>query len=74
MNYFPYMNATEIATEAARLPLKDRKRGAAQLVMVNMREESDEWQEFHKRMDDRDPKNWVSLDDVKAKLLAPGLD
>ena len=68
------MNATEIATEAARLPLQERKRIIAQLVMVNMRENKDEWQELQKRMDDRDPKNWVSLDDVKAKLLAPGLN
>ena len=56
------------------MPLQEWKRIIAQLVMVNMREDKDEWQELQKRMDDRDPKNWVSLDDVKAKLLAPGLD
>ena len=74
MNYPPPINATEIATEAAPLPLQEWKRIIAQLVMVNMREDKDEWQELQKRMDDRDPKNWVSLDEVKAKLLAPGLD
>jgi hypothetical protein len=68
------MNATEIAQKAVRLPLADRKRVIARLVMANMRDEREEWDELQRRMDDRDPKNWVSLDEVKAKLLAPGLD
>ena len=68
------MNATEIVQEAVRLPVTERNRIIARLVMANMRDEKEEWNELQRRMDDRDPKNWVSLDEVKAKLLAPGLD
>jgi hypothetical protein len=68
------MNATEIVQEAVRLPVTERNRIIARLVMANMRDEKEEWDELQRRMDDRDPKNWVSLDEVTAKLLAPGLD
>lgn len=68
------MNATEIAQEAVRLPLIERKKVIARLVMANMRDEKEQWDELQRRMDDRDPKNWVSLGELKAKLLAPGLD
>ena len=68
------MNASEIANEAALLPVAERKRIIARLVMANMRDDKDEWNELQSRMDDRDPKNWVSLEDVKARLLAPGQD
>lgn len=68
------MNATEIAQEAMRLSVTERNRIIASLVMANMRDEQAEWSELQRRMDDRNPESWVPLDEVKAKLLASGLD
>lgn len=68
------MNTMEIAAEAAQLPAQERKKIIARLVMVNLREDQDAWNEVQRRMNDDDPNNWVSLDEVKAKFLAPGMD
>lgn len=62
------MNATEIAEEAVQSPAQERKKVIARLVMANLRDDSVAWQELQRRMDDRDPANWVALEDLKSLL------
>ena len=62
------MNAAEIAAEAVQLPADERRKVIAPLVMANLRDDGAAWQELQRRMDDRDPANWVSLDDLKSLL------
>lgn len=60
------MNLEIVEKEVATWPPEDQDRLAAYLTVLRLKRSPDHIQELTRRLDDREPANWVSLDDVKA--------
>jgi len=60
------MDLKVVEKEVASWAPEDQDRLAAYLTMLRLKRSPDHIQELTRRLDDRDPANWVSLDEVKA--------
>lgn len=63
------MTLAQIEQEALRLPGEDLRRLIARLVSVNLQRDDADWKEINRRLDDKDPGAWVTLDAAKAELF-----
>jgi hypothetical protein len=61
------VSLSEIQAQAAALSVEDRRKLAAYLVMLRMKE-AGEWDQAV-REDSPDREGWVSLEDAKRRLL-----
>jgi hypothetical protein len=68
------MTLAQIEQEALKLPGEDLRKLIARLVAVNVRRDDAGWEEINRRLDDKNPGSWVSLDAAKAELLQPDRD
>ncbi len=68
------MTLAQIEQEALTLPGEDLRKLIARLVSFNLRLDDADWQEMKRRMDDKNPDSWISLDAAKAELLRPDED
>lgn len=68
MWFTPRMSIETLKREAAALPLEERQHLMGFLVSLNVTEE--EREEMARKIDDRDPKNWLSLEQLDEKLKA----
>lgn len=57
----------EIKTEIARLPREDQDHLAAYLVHLRHEQDSKIRSEIAAKIDDKDPSNWISVDELKEK-------
>ncbi len=62
------MGITEIISEVDKLEPIDRKRLMSHLVLRRLRENEDYRKELSRRLDDKDPDHWVSLDKLKKQI------
>jgi hypothetical protein len=60
------MNLEVVEKEIATWSPEDQDRLAAYLTVLRLKRSPDYAQELTRRLDDRDPAHWVSLDKVKA--------
>jgi len=60
------MNLEVVEREVATWAPEDQDRLAAYLAVLRLKRSPDHIQELTRRLDDRDPVNWVSLNEVKA--------
>ena len=62
------MSITDLISEAEKLEAIDRKRLMSHLVLLRLRENDEYRKELTRRLDDKDPKNWVSLEELEKRL------
>ena len=60
------MSLEALKREAAALPPEERRHLMGFLVMLNMTDE--ERAELRRKMDDKDPSRWVTLEEAKERL------
>jgi hypothetical protein len=60
------MNLEVVEKEVAAWSPEDQDRLAAYLTVLRLKRSPDHAQELTRRLDDRDPAHWVSLDEIKA--------
>lgn len=60
------MNLEVVEREVASWEPEDQDRLAAYLTVLRLQRSPDHAQELARRLDDREPAHWVSLDKVKA--------
>jgi hypothetical protein len=60
------MNLEVVEREVASWEPEDQDRLAAYLTVLRLKRSPDHAQELTRRLDDREPEHWVSLDKVKA--------
>jgi hypothetical protein len=65
------MTLAQIEQEALRLPADEFHKLIVRLVSVNLRRDEEGWREINRRLDDKNPDSWVSLDAAKLELLRP---
>ena len=64
------MSFTEVQTQAAALPTEERRKLAAFLTMLRMKE-TGEW-EHATKPEAEDRTGWVSLEEARLRLLGEG--
>ena len=62
------MSMSEVMRQVAAWPRTRQKRLAAFLVHLRLRDDTAWRREMTRRIDDRNPKNWVRLEDLKKSL------
>ena len=62
------MSITEIISEVDKLEPIDRKRLMSHLVLRRLQENEEYRNELSRRLDDKDPDHWVSLDKLKKQI------
>ncbi len=60
------MDLEVVEKEVASWSPEDQDRLAAYLTVLRLKRSSDHAHELTRRLEDRDPANWVSLDEVRA--------
>ncbi len=60
------MDLESIGKEVATWAPEDQDRLAAFLTVLRLKRSPDHTQELTRRLDDRNPANWVSLEEVRA--------
>ncbi len=68
------MSLADIQREAEGLPADQQRALIARLVALNVRRDEQEWAEIQRRMNDRDPHSWVSLDKARELLFQSRAD
>lgn len=61
------MDLEVVEKEVATWVPEDQDRLAAYLTVLRLKRSPDHTRELTRRLDDRDPANWVSLDEVRAR-------
>lgn len=65
------MSIEQIVTEAAALPVMERKQLIGQLIAIGRAQHDVEFKRtLAERLDDGDPSHWVSYDELKRRLPA----
>ncbi len=64
------MSMAELMKVVASLPAEQQTELAAFLLHLRLRQDPDWKAEMTKRIDDKNPDNWVSLEDWKRELAA----
>jgi len=62
------MSLTQLKDLASHLPLKERRELIAYLVSLQTDSDEDFKKSLTKKIDDRDPNNWVELDDLRKRF------
>ena len=62
------MNMAELMREVSGLPTEQQKELAAYLLHLRLQNDTTWRAEMTRRIDDRDPSNWLSLDDWKKSI------
>jgi hypothetical protein len=65
------MTLAQIEQEALKLPGDDLRKLIARLIAANVQRDEAGWREINRRLDDKNPDSWVSLDAAKLELLRP---
>lgn len=68
------MTLSQLEQEALKLPGEDLRKLIARLVAVNLRRDEASWSEINRRLDDKKPDSWVSLDAARSELLRADAD
>lgn len=66
------MKLAEVQSEVAHWPDSEVNALAAFLTMLRLKRSDSDAAELNRRMDDKRPGSWISLDDLKKKLAAEG--
>ena len=71
----PTMSIEQIVTEAAAMPVTERKQLIGRLIAIGRAEQDAEFKRtLAERIDDGDPSHWVSYDELKRRLPADAAD
>lgn len=62
------MSVLEIKREIAKLPTEERRELAAFLVTLRHGETKEFREKMARKIDDKDPANWVSLEELDRRL------
>jgi hypothetical protein len=62
------MSMAELMREVAGLPVKRQNELAAYLLHLRLQHDQGWQKEMGRRIDDRNPKNWVRLEDLEKSL------
>ena len=69
------MSIEQIVSEAATMPVAERKQLIGRLIAIGREQQDAEFKRtLAERIDDGDPSNWVSYDELKEKLPADTAD
>jgi hypothetical protein len=63
------MSLAEIKQAAAKLPAKKQRELAAHLLALSRRSDAAFRRNLARKIDDKNPAHWISLEDAKARLL-----
>ena len=64
------MSTAELMRVVAGLPVEQQKELAAFLLHLRLRQDQEWREEMARRIDDRDPSHWVTLEDWQKELAA----
>ncbi len=68
------MTVVDLKREIASLEPESQDQLAAFIVHLRHERDPEYSRELERRLDDRDPKNWVRLEDLEAELRLKGTD
>ena len=67
------MKLDELQREAERLSAEDQRKLIGFLVAIDLRRDEGYRSELTRRLDDKDPQSWITLQDAERRLKQDGL-
>ena len=67
------MKLDDLHREAERLSPEERRKLIGFLVTMDIRRDEDYRAELRRRLDDRDPQGWISLNEAERRLKSDGI-
>ena len=67
------MKLDELQREAERLSAEDQRKLIGFLVAIDLRRDESYRNELSRRLDDKDPHSWMTLQDAERRLKSDGV-
>ena len=67
------MKLDDVQREAERLSPEEQRKLIGFLVTMDIRRDEDYRAELRRRLDDRDPQGWISLNEAERRLKSDGI-